>query len=77
MYASGVKSSVLEVTDEQLESINSISNSWYRFTIPAGTYPKVEKDIQTIAQPNILNVTKELNQETVYLLTKTLYENLD
>lgn len=77
MYASGVKASVLEVTDEQLESINSISNSWYRFTIPAGTYPKVEKDIQTIAQPNILNVTKELDQETVYLLTKTLYENLD
>ncbi|RFU68126.1 TAXI family TRAP transporter solute-binding subunit [Peribacillus saganii] len=77
MYASGVKASVLEVTDEQLNTINQESNSWYRFTIPAGTYPKVDKDIQTIAQPNLLAVSKQLDEKTVYLLTKTLYENLD
>lgn len=77
MYASGVDASVLEVSDEQLEKINSIFNTWYRFEIPAGTYPKVDKVINTIAQPNLLAVSKELDEDTVYTLTKTLYENLD
>ena len=77
MYASGVKAGVLEVTDEQLEAINAVSNSWFRFVIPGGTYPKVDEDINTIAQPNILTASKELDEETVYLLTKTLYENLE
>ncbi|WP_243296717.1 TAXI family TRAP transporter solute-binding subunit [Bacillus litorisediminis] len=77
MYASGVDATVLEVTDEQLEAINNVYNTWYRFVIPAGTYPGVDKDINTIAQPNFLGVTKELDEETVYKLTKTLYENLD
>lgn len=77
MYASGVDASVLEVTDEQLEEINSIFNTWYRFEIPAGTYPKVDEVINTIAQPNFLAVSKELDDDTVYTLTKTLYENLE
>jgi uncharacterized protein len=77
MYASGVDASVLDVTDKQLEKINSIFNTWYRFEIPAGTYPKVDKAINTIAQPNFLAVSKELDEETVYTITKTLYENLD
>jgi uncharacterized protein len=77
MYASGVKASILEVTDEQLQEINAISNSWYRFIIPKGTYPRIEKDIHTIAQPNILATSKEIDERIIYLLTKTLYEHLD
>ncbi|MBM7703010.1 TAXI family TRAP transporter solute-binding subunit [Metabacillus iocasae] len=77
MYASNVKASVLDVTDEQLDAINAVSNSWYRFTIPAGTYPKVDQDIQTIAQPNLLATSKEMDADIIYKLTKTMYENLD
>ncbi|PWW28864.1 hypothetical protein DFO73_105100 [Cytobacillus oceanisediminis] len=77
MYASNVKASILEVTDEQLDAINNVSDTWYRYVIPAGTYPRVETDINTIAQPNLLSTTKEMDEETIYILTKTLYENLD
>ncbi len=77
MYASNVKASVLEVTDEQLDEINAVSNSWYRYIIPGGTYPRIEEDIETIAQPNLLSTTKEIDEETIYLLTKALYDNLD
>ncbi|PHR73138.1 MAG: C4-dicarboxylate ABC transporter substrate-binding protein, partial [Arcobacter sp.] len=49
---------------------------WTPFTIKAGTYPGQTKDINTIAQPNLLVVTKDTPDETVYLLTKTIYENL-
>lgn len=77
MYASGVKASILEVTDEQLNKINEIYHTWYEFIIPKGTYPKQKEDIKTIAQPNFLAASKKLDENTVYLLTKTLYENLD
>ncbi|MBP2076499.1 TAXI family TRAP transporter solute-binding subunit [Oceanobacillus polygoni] len=77
MYASGVNASVLEVTDEQLESINNIYNTWYRFVIPAGTYPNVDEDINTIAMPNFLAGSADLDEEVVYELTKAVYENLD
>ncbi|UTR12918.1 TAXI family TRAP transporter solute-binding subunit [Evansella sp. LMS18] len=77
MYASGVNASVLEVTDEQLDAINDIYNTWYRFVIPGGTYPRVDEDIETIAQPNLLAVAGDMDEDTVYNLTKALYENLD
>ena len=38
--------------------------------------PGQKKDIDTIAQPNLLVASTELSEETVYKLTKTIYENL-
>lgn len=77
MYASGVKATVLDVTDEQLEAINSVYNTWYRYVIPAGTYPGVDEEINTIAQPNFLAGSKDLDEEVVYQLTKAIFENLE
>ena len=53
MYASGVNAKLLEVTDKQLGDINHIANSWFRFEIPANTYPRQAEKVNTIAQPNI------------------------
>nr|WP_245153929.1 TAXI family TRAP transporter solute-binding subunit [Jeotgalibacillus proteolyticus] len=77
MYASNVGASVLEITDEQFEQISAVSNAWYQYTIPAETYPNQTEDIETIAQPNILAASIDLDDDTVYMLTKTMYENLD
>ena len=44
--------------------------------IPAGTYPNQDKDVNTIAQPNFLAARADLEDEAVYLITKTIYENL-
>jgi TRAP transporter TAXI family solute receptor len=76
-FASGVSATVLEVTDEQLEAVNNVYNTWYRYVIPAGTYPKVDKEINTIAQPNFMGVAADVDEQTVYQLTKALYENLE
>lgn len=70
------KIKVLDFTSKDLEEINNNYPVWTPFTIKAGTYPGQEKDINTIAQPNFLAVTKDTPEETVYLLTKTIYENL-
>ncbi|WP_439153510.1 TAXI family TRAP transporter solute-binding subunit [Xenorhabdus santafensis] len=75
MYASGVSARILTVTDEQLNDINAIANSWFRFIIKPETYPRQEQPIQTIAQPNILMTTREIDEKTIYELTKVMFEN--
>jgi TRAP transporter TAXI family solute receptor len=77
MYAMlGDKATVLDVTDEQLDKINAVLDLWTRFPIPPETYPGQKKVINTIAQPNLLVASTKLSEETVYKITKTIYENL-
>jgi len=67
---------VLDFDANDLSKINDEYPVWTPFTIKAGTYPGQTKDINTIAQPNFLVVTKDTPEETVYLLTKSIFENL-
>lgn len=68
---------VLEFTDDQIAQVNTDFPVWSRYVIPANTYPGQEVDVNTIAQPNFLAVRPDLDEETVYQITKTIYENLD
>lgn len=68
--------SVLDFTDEQLKQADGGMDLWTRYVIPAGTYPGQVKDINTIAQPNILSVNADVDEDAVYQITKTIYENL-
>ena len=67
---------VLDFTDEQLKQADGGMELWTRYVIPADTYPGQTKDINTIAQPNFLSVRADVDEEAVYLITKTIYENL-
>ncbi len=68
--------SILDVTADQLAAMDGGRNLWVPYTIAAGTYPGQAKDINTIAQPNFLAVNADVDENHVYLLTKTMYENL-
>lgn len=67
---------VLDITDNQLQTIKKQYPIWNRYVLPAGTYPGQKEEIRTISQPNFLAVSPEVSKETVYLITKTIYENL-
>jgi len=67
---------VLDVTDEQIRQANGSYKLWTRYVIPANTYPGQTKAINTMAQPNFLAARDDVSEEDVYLLTKTVYENL-
>ncbi len=78
MYAMlGEKAAVLDFTDEQLAAVNREIPLWSRYLIAPGTYPGQKKEIRTLAQPNLLVASTALDEETVYIVTRTLYENLD
>ncbi len=70
------KFTILDVTAEQAAAMDGGRNLWVPYTIAAGTYPGQDKDVNTIAQPNFLAVNASVDEEHVYLLTKTMYENL-
>ena len=67
---------VLDFTDEQLKQADGGMELWTRYLIPAETYPGQTKDINTIAQPNFLGVRADVDEDAVYQITKTIYENL-
>ena len=51
---------------------------WYApYTIPAGTYPNQDEDVQTSAIKMVMFCRGDLDEETVYQLTKTFWENID
>ncbi len=70
------KFTILDVTADQAAAMDGGRNLWVPYTIAAGTYPGQDKDVNTIAQPNFLAVNANVDEEHVYLLTKTMYENL-
>ncbi len=70
------KIKVLDFTDDQLAKIQKQYPIWNRFVVKAGTYPGQKADINTISQPNFLAVQPDVSEETIYLITKTIYENL-
>jgi len=67
---------LLGFTEAHLEKINAQYPLWGFQTIPADTYPGQTDEVTSIAHPNILAVRADVNDETVYQITKTIYENL-
>jgi len=76
MAANPGKFTLLNVSADELKKMDNGRNLWTPYTIKSGTYPGQSKDITTIAQPNFLAVNASVDEQHVYQLTKTLYENL-
>jgi len=76
MASAGDSVTLLDVSDEELAQADGGRDLWFRYVIPAGTYPGQTEDVNTIAQPNFLATHADLPEEHVYQITKTIYENL-
>lgn len=70
------KFTLLNVTAEEAAKMDGGRNLWTPYTIAAGTYPGQTADVTTVAQPNFLAVNADVDEDHVYNLTKTIYENL-
>lgn len=70
------KFKLLNISAEQLTKMDGGRNLWTPYTLEADTYPGQTEAVQTIAQPNFLAVNADVDENHVYLLTKTVFENL-
>lgn len=74
--ASGSMLRLLKVDEVQLTRVNGNHWLWTPFTIPTDTYTGQQDDIATIALSNLLVVRTDIDQEVVYKLTRSVFENL-
>ena len=72
----GDKVTLLSFTPEQAKKADGGMGLWTPYTIKADTYPGLDKDVSTIAQPNFLAVRADVDEDAVYKITRTIYENL-
>lgn len=68
---------LISFTDEQLEAICAMSDAYYPYTIPAGTYANQDEDIKTFAVANYIFCRADLDEDIVYNFVKCIYDNLE
>lgn len=67
---------IVTIRPEMVEKLQETIPYYSSEIIPAGTYDN-EEDVYTAAVKTILITREDLDEDTVYDITKTLYENLD
>ncbi|HEX6003767.1 MAG TPA: TAXI family TRAP transporter solute-binding subunit [Burkholderiales bacterium] len=68
---------VLEVPDSKLKELQKINAGYDKRIIKAGSYPKQDKDVQTIGTWTHLVVSCKLPDQLVYNITKALAQNVE
>lgn len=66
---------VLSVDGPEAEALMADYPFYTTYTIPGDTYKGMEGDVQTVAVKATLIVNPELSEDTVYNMTKALFEN--
>lgn len=62
---------------EKIEKLISTYPYYYKYTIPAGSYPNQDSDVETVATGTLLMVNGDISEELVYQATKALVEGVE
>lgn len=69
---------LIGMEDDKVQQLqDKYDNIYSPSVIPAGTYPNQNEDINTAASSALLVVRKDIDEDIVYKLTKTIMENND
>ena len=68
---------LVEIDAEHLAKLQADYGFYAEYIVPAGTYNGVDADAKTVAVKATFIVSNDLDEETVYQLTKAIYENKD
>ena len=71
------KVNLLTIDDEHAEALMANYPFYTKTVIPGGTYASVPEDTQTLSVRATLIAASDLPEDTVYELTKALFENKD
>ena len=77
LLSSSMKVKIMPFTHEQYEKLHVVAPQFGFYTIPAGTYPGLAKDIETLGFKASLFTTANVSQDIIYNLTKSLFENFE
>ena len=68
---------ILDLSDVKLQELQKINKGYDKRIIKAGSYPKQDKDIQTIGTWTHLIASCKLPEDLVYKITKSLASNVE
>ncbi len=71
------KVDILPIEGEDRDNILEQYGYYVPYTIEGGTYQGVDEDIDTIACAVILTCDESVDEEVVYQITKTIWENIE
>ena len=75
---STVDSTVISFSEEGIANMTADKYPWnFPYTIEKGTYEGQNEAIQTIGQYSSIAIDASVDEDTVYEMTKSLWENLD
>ncbi|WP_286974925.1 TAXI family TRAP transporter solute-binding subunit [Acetomicrobium sp. UBA5826] len=77
LFASKAGVRLLSMSQEEIKRACELYPEFTEFTIPANTYPGQNYDVHTITTTTTLGIRKDIPEELVYKITKTIFENLD
>ncbi|MEO4044842.1 TAXI family TRAP transporter solute-binding subunit [Hoeflea sp. CAU 1731] len=67
---------MIPLTQAQIDAVVSKDSVMAPLALPAGVYTGVSEETPTIGVPNVLVVSSEMDEDTVYEITKAMYENI-
>lgn len=68
---------LISIDDAVRDSLIEEFPFYTKITIPAGSYPKQDADVESVAVKAMLVVTDQMDEELAYQITKAIYSNLD
>ncbi|SEA80411.1 hypothetical protein SAMN05421743_108151 [Thalassobacillus cyri] len=66
---------LIPLKDETITKMKESNEGFNKYTIEAGVYENIDTDTNTVAAHTTFMVNEGLSEDTVYTLTKTLFEN--
>ncbi|MGE5247683.1 MAG: TAXI family TRAP transporter solute-binding subunit [Verrucomicrobiota bacterium] len=75
--ATSVDITIVPIEGELLKKLDKDSPFFIPTVIPKGTYKGQDHDVSSVGIPNFLIVRADLDDQTVYEITKAMFENLD
>lgn len=72
---SSADAELINLSDEAVDNITEEHPWLVDFTVPADTYDNLDEDIQTVAQPSTIVISKDVPDDVVYELTKVMWDN--
>lgn len=68
---------IIGMSDEAIESMIAADPAFSKGVIPAGTYTNQGEDINTVLVPYLLICDENMDEEMVYQIVKTIYDNCE
>lgn len=67
---------LIALSDAEMAAARAADPAFAVTTLPGGTYPGVDADLQVLGVPNVLVVSSEMSDDLAYAITSAMFENI-